>query len=382
MRVFALVPAAGAGVRAELGLPKQYAKLGGLTVLARTLNTFIDHPEIEGCCCVISDNHRELFDRLVEPELNGTVIMAKGGSTRLESVSSGLEALVQSSPTHVLIHDGARPLLPSGLIDDIIASMNVDDGAIPVLPVSDALWHQSMGVLQQPLTRANKCRAQTPQGFSFEPILGAYRNFSGQADDDASVAVAMGLRLRAVAGSSRNLKITFSEDLPLGETMVATGRSTRTGFGFDVHQFQPGDSVVLCGVRIPHTMSLKGHSDADVATHAIADAIYGGLAEGDIGVWFPPDDPQWKNADSTIFLRHAAERTAERGFSISNIDCTIICELPRISPHAKAMRERIAGCLNIPVQLVGVKSTTTEGLGFTGRGEGIAAQAVATLVKT
>ena len=382
MKVYGLVVAAGSGIRAGLDMPKQYALLGGTSVLSRTLNAMLDHPGIAGCVSVIAPDHEPMFRKVVEPELHRSVKLAHGGSTRSRSVRLGLEALEPLSPTHVLIHDGARPFVPAGLMDDIIGSLEGHDAVIPVMPVADALWRHSCGHLVSSVERDGTCRAQTPQGFAYGSLLEAYRNFTGEADDDAAVAVAAGMRPRTVAGSGRNLKITLADDMEIGETLISRGKGFRTGFGYDVHRLVPGDGVVLCGVEIPFDRSLKGHSDADVATHAIADAIYGGLADGDIGRWFPPDDPQWKSADSMVFLRHASGRAAELGYAVTGVDCTIICELPRIAPHAQAMRKRIASCLKIPPELVGVKATTSEGLGFTGRGEGIAAHAAVTLTRT
>ena len=381
MNVRGLVVAAGSGIRAGLDMPKQFSMLGGSSVLSQALNALLDHQKVAGCIAVVSPDHEQMFRRVVEPELRKPVELVHGGSTRLQSVRLGLEALLTVSPTHVLIHDGARPFLPESLIDDIVAKFDAHDAVIPVLPVTDALWQVNSGYLDGSFERTDKCRAQTPQGFAFKPILEAYRNFSGDAADDAAVALKFGMRLKSVAGSVRNLKITYPDDMSLCEDLISRKGETRTGFGYDVHRLESGDGVILCGVKIPFNRSLKGHSDADVATHALADAIYGGLADGDIGKWFPPDDQQWRAADSMIFLKHAAERATKLGYSISGVDCTIVCEEPKIAPHSKSMRERIATCLEIPIALIGIKATTSEGLGFTGRGEGIAAHAVATLTK-
>ena len=268
------------------------------------------------------------------------------------------------SPSHVLIHDGARPFVSRRFIDDIISALGAHDAVIPVMPVADALWQQSGGHLVSSVERGDKCRAQTPQGFAYAPLLEAYRNFAGEAVDDAAVAIAAGMRPRTVAGSGRNLKITLADDMEIGEALISPARGFRTGFGYDVHRLIPGDGVILCGVKIPFDRSLKGHSDADVATHAITDAIYGALADGDIGRWFPPDDPQWKSADSMVFLLHASARAAEFGYAVTGVDCTIICEQPKITPHATAMRERIAACLKIPMELVGVKGDNLGGSGI------------------
>lgn len=379
MEVHGLVVAAGLGIRTGLGRPKQFARLGGTTVLARTLNAFLKHPKVSGCCVVIAAGQEQIYRDSVLPDLVAPAATAVGGPTRTQSVRNGLEALTAANPTHVLIHDGARPFLSSGLLDEMVRQLRRWEAAVPVLPVSDALWQQEFGRLNSPIGKADKCRAQTPQGFAFKPILEAYRNFTGQADDDAAVALAMGLRPRAFAGSPTNMKITYADDIALGEKMVLDPTPTRIGFGHDVHRLVPGDGVTLCGIKIPWTMSLSGHSDADVATHAISDAIYGGLADGDIGRWFPPDDPRWKDADSMVFLRHAADRAAELAHRITGVDCTIVCEQPRIAPHATEMRQRIADCLGIAVEFVSVKATTTEGLGFAGKGEGIIAHAVVAL---
>ena len=381
MKVMGLVVAAGAGVRAGLDQPKQYASLGRFAVLTRALNSLSSHPRVDGCTVVIAKDHEPLFRKIVQPDLDAPVKIVHGGMTRLQSVRCGLEALAKSPPTHVLIHDGARPFLPEKLVDDIISRLDECDVVIPVLPVVDALWRHKSGKLEGPVNRSNKFRTQTPQGFSFDVYRDACRRYSGEADDDAAVAMAMGLQPYTVTGSTRNFKITFNEDLLSGEELIHSPKTTRTGFGYDVHRLEPGEKVILCGVEIPSDYRLAGHSDADVATHAITDAIYGGLGDGDIGRWFPPDDPRWKDADSMIFLRHAAGRATEFGYGISGVDCTIVCEQPKISPYSEEMCEKIATCLQIPKALVGVKATTTEGLGFTGRGEGILAHAIVSLTE-
>ena len=381
MKTLAIVVAAGSGLRAGSDLPKQYVSLAGSTILARSINIFLLQKQVADCIAVIADGHRRYFRELVEPELNRPVRTVSGGATRMESVMNGLEAVAGDSPTHVLIHDGARPLASAGLVARVISSLHDGDAAVPVMPVHDSLWRHEDGRLADPMPRFDKCRAQTPQGFDYAGLVGAYRDFSGAADDDAAVALSAGMSVTMVAGDPDNVKVTIADDVSMVHRLLSTERAMRVGSGYDVHRLVAGDGVTLCGVRIPFDRSLSGHSDADVAAHAIADAIYGAIGEGDIGTWFPPDDPGWKDADSMLFLEHAAGRATERGYRIANVDCTIICELPKIAPHADAMKARLAAALQIPTGSIGVKATTSEGLGFPGRGEGISAHALATLAE-
>ncbi|GGY40225.1 bifunctional enzyme IspD/IspF [Parvularcula lutaonensis] len=305
-----------------------------------------------------------------------------GGAERQASVLRGLEALAREEPDIVLIHDGARPFVSSATIDRVIDAARRDSGAIAALPVSDTLKRAGDGpVISGTVPRDRLWRAQTPQGFRFEEILDLHRQFSEREDmtDDASLFEAAGRPVTLVEDDPTNIKITRPEDFALAERLLESAMETRVGQGFDVHAFEDGDHVTLCGVDIPHTQKLRGHSDADVGMHALTDAIYGALAEGDIGQHFPPSDEQWRGAPSEVFLRHAAELVKKRGGRILHTDVTLICEAPKVGPHREAMRGALAEIMGISLDRVAVKATTTEKLGFTGRGEGIAAQALVTV---
>ncbi len=299
-----------------------------------------------------------------------------GGATRQQSVRKALEALEPAGPDLVLIHDAARPVLPRPVIERLLSALDGTPGAIPVLPVVDSLAAADGALMGTPARREELRRVQTPQAFRYADILSAHRSWSGavEAGDDAQVARAVGLPVALVEGDEALHKLTFASDF------AAPPAPIRVGTGFDVHQFAAGEELWLCGVQIPHTMGLSGHSDADVAIHALVDAILGAIGNGDIGSHFPPSDPQWKGARSDQFLLHAVRLAVQAGYRIANIDLTIICEAPKIGPHREAMRARLAELLGTGVEAVSVKATTTEKLGFTGRGEGIAAQAVATLI--
>jgi 2-C-methyl-D-erythritol 4-phosphate cytidylyltransferase/2-C-methyl-D-erythritol 2,4-cyclodiphosphate synthase len=304
-----------------------------------------------------------------------------GGATRQDSVRLGLEALAAYRPHLVLIHDGARPFPDPQLVDRVIDGLDQAPAAIPCLPLRDTIKRAQDGKIRETIERSTLWRAQTPQGFHFDAILAAHRGAIGRnLPDDAAVAEAAGLVPLMVEGSEENLKVTTPEDLAAAERLIAARRGDiRVGQGFDVHPFAPGDHLWICGVRIPHGMALAGHSDADVGLHALTDAVLGAIGAGDIGVHFPPSDPRWRGAASNQFLRHAAELARARGGAVAAVDVTIICERPKIGPHRAAMIERIAAILGIAPDRVSVKATTTEKLGFTGRAEGIAAQAVATI---
>ncbi|QPH53892.1 bifunctional 2-C-methyl-D-erythritol 4-phosphate cytidylyltransferase/2-C-methyl-D-erythritol 2,4-cyclodiphosphate synthase [Pontivivens ytuae] len=378
MRTAAIIVAAGRGTRAGGPVPKQYAALGGVPVLRRTIQALL--PEVEQVQVVIHPDDRAHYETAVE----GLALPAPvpGGATRADSVRAGLEALAADPPDVVLIHDAARPFVSATLIRAVTKALEEAEGACPALPVVDALW-QGSDALEVPRAREGLLRAQTPQGFRFASILAAHRANTQDLADDVAVARVAEIEVVAVPGEERNFKITTPADLARAarevERMTPT-MDVRTGTGFDVHRLVPGDHVTLCGVEIPHDRALSGHSDADVAMHAITDAIFGALSEGDIGQWFPPSDPQWKGAASHIFLEKAVERAGARGAAITHLDCTIICEQPKIGPHAAAMRARIAEICGLAPERVSVKATTSERLGFPGRGEGIAAQAAATLV--
>lgn len=378
----ALLVAAGRGTRFGGPLPKQYRRLAGEAVLRRSARAFLEHPAIDRVVVVIDPTCRDLYDAVV-----GDLPLAPpvdGGDTRQDSVRRGLEALAAGTPepARVLIHDAARPLVDLATIAAVVDALDTAPGAIAAVPLADTLKRAGGAgtAIAGTVDRTGLWRAQTPQGFRFRPILEAHRAAAGRAlTDDAAVAEAAGLEVRLVPAGEENFKVTTEADLDRAEALLAAAAETRTGTGFDVHRFGPGDHVMLCGVAIPHDQGLLGHSDADVGLHALTDAILGAIAAGDIGQHFPPGDPQWRGAASDAFLRHAANLVAARGGRIVNLDVTLICERPKVGPHRPAMAARIAAILDLPADRVGVKATTTEGLGFPGRGEGIAAQAVATV---
>ncbi|MSO75699.1 MAG: bifunctional 2-C-methyl-D-erythritol 4-phosphate cytidylyltransferase/2-C-methyl-D-erythritol 2,4-cyclodiphosphate synthase [Alphaproteobacteria bacterium] len=375
----ALIVAAGRGERAGGGLPKQYRAVAGVAVLRRSIVAFAGHPGVGAVRCVIHAGDRALYEAAVE----GLDLLepTPGGATRQESVRLGLESLALLAPRLVLIHDAARPFVSPAVIDATLAALGETEGAIPGLAVHDTLKRAKAGRIEATVERAGLWRAQTPQGFRYGAILAAHRRVAGREhSDDAAVAEAAGMAVRIVAGSEDNVKLTTSEDFSRAERALTIGTDRiAVGSGFDVHAFGPGTSVRLCGVTILHDQGLAGHSDADVGLHALTDAILGALGEGDIGSHFPPSEARWKGADSALFLRHAADLVRDRGGRIEHVDVTLICERPKVGPHRGAMRQRVARILDLAIAAVGIKATTTEGLGFTGRREGIAAQAVATL---
>ena len=379
-RCVALVVAAGRGSRFGGDVPKQWRDLAGRPVLRHSLGAFASHPAIASVRVVIHPDDRPLYDAAAQGlSLEEPII---GGASRQDSVRLGLEALAASAnPSDcVLIHDGARPFIDAALISRIVRALAVHDGAIPALPVHDTLKRGEQGLICETVPRAGLYRAQTPQGFRFAPILTAHLALAGQdLTDDAAVAENAGLHVALVEGSEDNQKITTANDLERAQARLAGPMEVRVGSGFDVHKFTAGSTITLCNVPIPHDQALEGHSDADVALHALTDAILGAIGAGDIGLHFPPTDPRWKGVDSAVFLAHAGQLAAARGAVISHLDLTIICERPKVGPHRLAMAAKIAEILKIDEGKVSVKATTTEGLGFTGRREGIAAQAVATL---
>lgn len=378
MRVAALVVAAGRGTRAGDGLPKQYRTVGGAPVLARTLRAILAAPHVTECLAVIHPDDRALY-AAAAPEDPRLRPPALGGAERALSVRAGLEALAADPPDRVLIHDAARPFVSPRVIADVVAALDDHEGALAAIPIVDALWREAGGLCADSPPRAGLWRAQTPQGFRFPAILAAHRaNPDPKAADDAAIARAAGLAVKLVESEAENFKITTPRDFARAERQAMTGE-IRTGMGYDVHAFCEGSSVTLCGVEIPFEKSLLGHSDADVAMHALTDALFGAVAEGDIGRWFPPSDPQWKGAASSIFLEKAMERVRARGFRLINADVTLVCERPKIGPHAAAMQARLAAIMGVEPGRVSVKATTSERLGFTGREEGIAAAAVATV---
>jgi 2-C-methyl-D-erythritol 4-phosphate cytidylyltransferase/2-C-methyl-D-erythritol 2,4-cyclodiphosphate synthase len=376
MRIAILVVAAGRGTRAGGGLPKQWRPLGDRSVISRTVAAFRAVPGLGPIAVVI---HPDDHDLLAAQDL-GSVIVATGGVTRNDSVRAGLEALNADPPDLVLIHDAARPNVSAGLIGRVIAALATHDGAAPAVEVTDALWRGASGLVAGTQDRAGLWRAQTPQGFRFGAILDAHRAHPAPAADDVEIARRAGFAVAIVPGDEDNLKITREGDFARASRLMGESMDIRLGNGFDVHAFAEGDHVWLCGVKIPHSQGLAGHSDADVGMHAITDAIYGALAQGDIGVHFPPSDPQWKGAASRIFLGHAIGLAKKQGYRVTGCDCTLICETPKISPHAAAMRAALSDIMGLAADRISVKATTSERLGFTGRGEGIVAIATATLV--
>ena len=375
-----LIVAAGRGTRAGGATPKQYRDLRGAPVLQHTVRACLAHADISAVRVVIHGDDTALYEVAVQsifdPRLKSPVL---GGDSRSASVRNGL-SVCQGS--HVLIHDGARPLVSVDEIDAVLSALETQPAAFLAIPVLDALWRADAQTATTPQPREGVWRAQTPQGFRRDEIIAAHAALDKPMADDVETARAFGLDVAIVQGRDTNIKITRAEDFSLAASLMGTNMDIRTGNGFDVHKFGPGDQVTLNGVDIPFDRGLVGHSDADVAMHALTDAIFGALAEGDIGQWFPPSEMEWKGASSDIFLRKAVERVAARGFTISHLDCTIICEMPKIGPHTQTMRGTLAGITGVAVDRISVKATTTEQLGFAGRREGIAALATATLVKT
>ncbi len=377
MTVAVIIVAAGRGTRAGAGLPKQWRDLAGQPVLAHTVAA------LAGFGRVIVVLHPDDMARGLAL-FGGAVTLIAGGDSRDQSVKNALEALDGTQISKVLIHDGARPLAPRDLVERVLAALDHAPAAAPALPVTDALWRGAEGQVTGTQDRTGLWRAQTPQGFRFAEILAAHRAHPGGAADDVEVARAAGLAVDIVTGSEDNLKLTYPQDFARAEAILRSRKEAsmdvRLGNGYDVHAFCEGDHVILCGVKLPHSKGLLGHSDADVGMHALTDAIYGALAMGDIGRHFPPSDPQWKGAASWIFLDHAVKLAGSKGYRISNVDVTLVCERPKIGPHALDMVEELARIMGLPADRISVKATTSERLGFTGREEGIAALATATLI--
>ena len=370
--------AAGRGVRFGAELPKQYLPLLGRPVIRHAAEALLRDGLVDRILpvCAVGEEGR------VAAALDGLPAMppVAGGETRQASVRAGLEALAGSPPDAVLVHDAARPVVPPGTVARLIAALETAPGAIPAQRVTDTLKRGEAGRILGTQPREGLFRAQTPQAFRFPVLLAAHRAAVGEATDDAQLLEAAGQAVALVEGSESNVKITFPDDLRRVAASLSAGLLPRIGTGFDVHRIASGRPMVLCGVRVPCPFGLEGHSDADVGIHALCDAIYGALAEGDIGRHFPPSEMRWKDADSAEFLRHAAGRIAARGGVLANADVTLLCEQPRIGPHREAMQARLAELLGTEPSRIGVKATTTERLGFTGRGEGIAAQAAAMLL--
>lgn len=371
MELAALIVAAGVGERARGGLPKQYRMLGGMPVLRRTLLSFLNNPKIGAVQVAIHKDHRTLYDEAVA----GLSLLPPmiGGASRQESVYYGLQALAAHAPRKVLVHDAARPFLSGELLARVADALGKETAVIPALPIADTLKRIAGDQIVETLARETMVRVQTPQGFDFKLLMEAHEKLRGQNfSDDAAVMEAAGHQVTIVAGEEKNRKLTVEEDF-------AMGMETRSAQGFDVHGFTEAKGFIrLCGIEIPDCYKLEGHSDADVALHALTDAILGLIAEGDIGIHFSPDNPRWKDANSEIFLAHALKLLAEKGGKLRHVDLTIIGEQPKISPYRDAMREKLAAMLHLPLSHVSLKATTTEQLGFLGRREGLAALAMAT----
>ncbi|MEM6972070.1 MAG: bifunctional 2-C-methyl-D-erythritol 4-phosphate cytidylyltransferase/2-C-methyl-D-erythritol 2,4-cyclodiphosphate synthase [Pseudomonadota bacterium] len=394
MSVAAVIVAAGRGTRLGGPVAKQYRLLAGRSVLAHTIEQALGCAAVDHVIVAIGAEDGPAYAAAVA-EIADARLMAPalGGATRADSVRAALEALEDTAPQTVLVHDAARPFATPALWQRVIDAIDDNTGAIAAEAVVDALWREDeQACAETPVPRAGLWRAQTPQAFPFEALLAAHRgeaaSDSPPALDDAEVFRRAGHAVRLVEGLSENFKITTAADLARAERMLTPSPAdrsapipdVRTGHGFDVHRFGPGDHVWLCGVRLPHSARLMGHSDADVGLHALADALYGALAEGDIGTHFPPSDPQWKGAESHQFLSHAAGRVRARGGRIGNVDVTLLCEAPKIGPHAPAMRARLAEILGIDAGRIGLKATTMERMGFIGREEGMGCIANATVI--
>jgi 2-C-methyl-D-erythritol 4-phosphate cytidylyltransferase/2-C-methyl-D-erythritol 2,4-cyclodiphosphate synthase len=376
----ALIVAAGRGERAGNGAPKQYREVAGRPLLRWSVDLFLGHEAIDAVQIVISPDQGAAYD--VATRGLSLPLPVFGGAERRNSVRNGLEALSRQSPTYVLIHDAARPLATPALVDRVIGALRDGaEAAVPMIEVADTLKRRTGAGHWQTLPRDSLRRAQTPQGFRFDKILAGHQTHSNaDVTDDMAIAELAGMRIAAVDGEESNLKVTKPEDFVIAERLLAAGSAeTRIGMGFDAHRFVAGDHVWLCGVKIAHVQSLEGHSDADAGLHALTDAILGAIGAGDIGQHFPPTDERWRGAPSSSFLAHAASLVRDAGATIVHCDITLICEAPKIGPHRDAMRKRIAEILALDMGRVSVKATTTEGMGFVGREEGLAAQAIATV---
>lgn len=378
MHVSVIIVAAGKGERAGGSMPKQFVSLAGKPVLMHAIDPFLKHPDIGSIVVVVNNDQITRARVMIANQAVSAIV--EGGAERHQSVYAGLVAAEAVGATHVLIHDAARPLLPHSVIDRLIKAMSTADGAVPVLPIADTLASMDGEALGDVVDRSRLWRVQTPQAFRLDAAMTSHRSWTGgNPTDDAQMARAAGFRIVPVEGDVMLEKITHPSDFELAELRLAGTRVSRTGMGYDVHRLEAGRPLWIGGVNIPHAKGLAGHSDADVALHALVDALLGAIGEGDIGSHFPPSDPQWRGAESWRFVDHARNLIQRRGGLIDHVDVTIICEEPRIGPYRDAMRLRIAELLGINPAHVSIKATTTERLGFTGRGEGIAAQAIATV---
>lgn len=385
-RVIALLVAAGKSERMRADLPKPYANLGDEALLKRAVKTFLSHPEINGVRVVIRREHHALYKKAIEGLTLFPCVV--GGESRQESVRLGLESLAHRPPEIVLVHDAARPLVSPELIDRVLEGLKKSSAVVPALPVTDTLKRVDNDTIAETLDRKQVYAVQTPQGFHFAPLLEAHRKLQGKnLTDDAALMEKTGAKVTLVDGDPDNIKITTEKDIERMTSLLALDTETRTGIGYDVHALKPHERdtpmnrqyVKICGIKIPFTHYLEGHSDADVGLHVLTDAMLGAMGEGDIGLHFPPDDRKWQGAESERFLLHAYELLKQHGGEIVHLDVTLICERPKISDHRAPMVHHIAQILKIEENRVSVKATTTEGLGFIGRGEGIAAQAVVTV---
>jgi 2-C-methyl-D-erythritol 4-phosphate cytidylyltransferase/2-C-methyl-D-erythritol 2,4-cyclodiphosphate synthase len=376
MNFDAVVVAAGSGSRA--GEPKQWRLLGGRAVVRWSVEALLAAGA--GRIAVVIPPGE---DNRAQAALAGLdrVILVSGGAARIDSVRNGLEALADRAPEAVLVHDAARPFVTVAHVRRLIEALNEADGALPALAVADTLKRAADGKVTQTVPREGLWRAQTPQAFRWAALIDAYAAWPTNAEptDDASMVERAGGVVRLIPGDPRLMKLTYPEDFAMADSLAGGARSVRVGQGFDAHRFGPGQSVWLCGIEIAHDQGLIGHSDADAGLHALTDAILGAIGAGDIGDHFPPSDPQWKGVSSDRFLAHAQSLVAARGGRVVHVDVTLICERPKIKPHREVMRARLAGLLSLPLDAVSVKATTTEGMGFTGRQEGLAAQAIATI---
>ncbi len=376
-KTVALIVAAGRGHRFGGEIPKQYIQLDGVPVLRHAVMAFLNHPQIHDARVVIHPNDLTLYE-LATVGL-GLESPIYGGDLRQDSVRLGLQQIANDAPDFVLIHDGARPFIHSDVIKRVLEALGSASGAIPALPLTDTIKRVVNGKIIGTENRSQLWRAQTPQGFRYNDILSAHLKLEGQdLSDDAAICETAGFVVERVDGDEKNIKITTPIDIQ-SPANKRTTMETRTGSGFDVHRFTDGDQVVLCGVTVPYTQSLEGHSDADVGLHALTDALLGAIGEGDIGCFFPPTDEQWRGMGSDKFVAHAVKLINSKGGRIVNVDITLICEAPKLGQHREQMRDRVAGILGIKPFRVNVSATTTEKLGFTGRGEGIASQATANI---
>lgn len=371
-KISAIIAAGGSGTRIGGKTPKQYQEIGSTSALEMSINAFYNNKLADIICVVIAKEHKALFDK-INKKLGDKLIYAYGGKTRQDSVLNGLNKLKEYNPEIVLIHDAARPFVSEKLIKSIIKELKNNDAVLPAVKVKDTIKLAENNIVRSTPEREKLYIAQTPQGFDFKTIYKLHKKYKGKAfTDDVALAEKAGIKVKLVAGEYSNYKITTPEDMIMAK---AESRTTRVGSGFDVHQFEKGDGVILCGIKVPYNKKLKGHSDADCAWHALTDALLGAAGLGDIGEHFPDTDKKWKGADSAIFLKHSADEIKKRGGVINNIDITVICEEPKLKLHKAKMRSNTAKLLGLRADQVNVKATTTEKLGFLGRKEGLAATA-------